>query len=170
MDGIKLRFFNRCRVLIQNKEVDRITHSGFIETVKPFLVFYNGLPTYAKQTQRLAAPTLRLRTAIANAKDPEKTFFEEFPSALGFPKITDEQASDTELEAYIHQLQTSVHELQSCFDDLVDRIETHLLDILGLTGDPFPNYKIALAARFSTLRRICCCRDSEYCMCASCLR
>ena len=152
VDGIRLRFFNRCRALIQRKEVDRITQDGFMETIKPFIVFYNGLSPYAKQTQRLAAPTLRLRAAIAGAKDPEKTFFEEFPRALGFPDIADELTSDADLEAYIHQLQTSVQELQSCFDDLIDRIENHLLDIFGLTGEQFPHYKLAIGNRFAALR------------------
>ena len=93
-----------------------------------------------------------MRTAIANAKDPEKTFFEEFPNAVGFPHIADEPASDDEIEAYLRQLQESVHELQSCFDDLVDRIEAQLLDILGLTGEHFPAYKAAIAARFANLQ------------------
>jgi hypothetical protein len=151
VDGIKLRFLNRCRTSLQQKEANRVTKSGFLETIKPFIVFYNALPVYARQTRRLTSATLRLRTAIANAKDPEKTFFEEFPSALGFPNIADEQTSDTEIEAYISQLQSSVHELHNCFDDLVDRIEAHLLAILGLSGEHFPHYKIAINARFSNL-------------------
>ncbi len=152
VDGVKLRFFNRCRALIQGRESERITQSSFIETIKPFLVFYNGLPLYAKQTQRLSTPTVRLRKAIANAKDPERTFFEEFPSALGYPHIADEYENDAELEAYIQQLQSSVQELQSCFDDLVDRVETYLLDKLGLSGEQFPRYKPAIANRFVSLR------------------
>jgi hypothetical protein len=152
VEGIKLRFFNRLRALIQGKEVGEITKTGFLETITPFFVFYNALPAYARQTQRLAAQTLRLRTAIANAKDPEKTFFEDFPSALDFPHIADEMASDTELETYMHQLQHSVHELKSCFDDLVDRIEAQLLEILGLTGARFPHYKAAIAVRFANLQ------------------
>lgn len=152
VDGIKLRFFNRCRTLIQGKETERITQSGFLETIKPFIVFYSSLPPYAKHTRRLSTPAQRLRTAIANAKDPEKTFFEDFPSALGFPHVADEQASEDELEAYIQQLQSSVRELQSCFDDLIDRVEEFLLDTLGLKGERFPDYKPAIVNRFASLR------------------
>lgn len=152
VDGIKLRFFNRLRTAIQHKEAERITQSGFLETIKPFLVFYNALPAYARQTQRLTAPTIRLRAAIAGAKDPERTFFEDFPSALGYPNIADEHASDEELAAYIGQLQASVRELQSCYDDLVDRIEAHLLNVLGVPDAQFPGYREIIADRFASLR------------------
>jgi hypothetical protein len=153
VDGIRLSFFNRFRALIQHKdEASQIQQNGLLATIAPFITFYNALPAYARQTQRLAAPTLRLRTAIANAKDPEHTFFEEFPRALGFPHIADEPAGDAEIAAYMNQLQASVHDLQSCFDQLVDRVELLLLDILGLTGEHFPGYKVAIAARFANLQ------------------
>lgn len=90
--------------------------------------------------------------AFATARDPEPTFFEEFPRALGFPHIADEPASDAEIAAYMEQLQASVHELQSCFDDLVDRVEALLLELLGLAGKHFRGYKAAIAARFANLQ------------------
>lgn len=152
VDGIKLQFFNRCRALLRQRETEIVTSSGFLETIKPFITFYNGLPTYARQTRRLAPQTVKLRAAIANAKDPEKTFFEDFPSALGFPNIADEQTSDIELESYISQLQSSIYELQNCFDSLLDRVEAHLLDILGLSGRQFPHYLATINQRFANIR------------------
>ena len=152
VDGIKLRFFNRCRALLRQREAEIVTSSGFLETIRPFVTFYNGLPTYARQTRRLAPQTIKLLSAIANAKDPEKTFFEDFPFALGFPNIADEQTSDTELEAYINQLQSSIYELQNCFDGLLDRLEAHLLDILGVSGRQFPQYQTVISQRFANIR------------------
>jgi hypothetical protein len=123
-----------------------------LETIKPFLVFYGALPPYARQTQRLAPPTLRLRAAIAAAKDMERTFFEDLPSALGYAHVADELTSDEELVAYIDQLRASIRELQGCYDSLVDRIEAHLLTILGADGELFPHYKQVITARFADLR------------------
>lgn len=153
VDGVKLEFFNRYRALVQEKATKQITNQAFIETIRPFMTFYAGLSDYAKRTTRLEPATVRLRQTIATATDPEKTFFQEFPIAMGYADLLEDQALEEQrLEQYIRELQGAIRELQNCFDALVDRVEAQLLDILGLSAVVFPAYKAAIAERYKSLR------------------
>src|SRR5690606_896555 len=98
----------------------------FIQTIKPFLAFYKELPEYAKKTNRLDKKTLALRGVIASARDPEKAFFEDFPTALGF-SLHDLQKKPKASEAFVKQLQESIRELRTSYDDLLDRFESYLI-------------------------------------------
>lgn len=156
VEGIKLQFFNRYRVLVQEKANTRLTQSGFVETIRPFVTFYANLPEYAKRTERLEPTTVRLRKAIATAVDPEKTFFQDLPTALGYADLVESEGSnaldEARVSAYIRELHAGIRELQNCFDELVNRVERHLLDCLGLPEGVFPTYKTAIAERYATLR------------------
>lgn len=152
VDGVRLQFFNRCRTFLQQTPSERISNTGFIETIRPFLTFYRSLPLYTQQTQRLDPKTIRLREVIAKATDPEKTFFEDFPTALGFGTLEQESVDDRTIEAFIDQLQESIRELRSCYDGLVDRIEGFVFDLLGIVDGQFPAYREVIIERFSSLR------------------
>lgn len=107
--GVKLDIFNSYRIFLNQQSKEKISNQTFIETIKPFLTFYKGLSEYSKNTTRLRKETLLIRTAIANAKDPEKAFFEDFPTALGY-NIEAIQNSKTNLKAYIEKLHDSIRE------------------------------------------------------------
>lgn len=84
IEGMKLNLFNSYREFLQigNREV--VDNTAFIETIRPFLTFYRGLTDYAKHTRQLSRPAIAIREAIAKSTDPERTFFEDFPTALGY--------------------------------------------------------------------------------------
>ncbi|MCP4405573.1 MAG: hypothetical protein GY801_50750, partial [bacterium] len=152
VQGVKLDLFRRYRQLIQKSEGEAFTNTSFIETVKPFLTFYHALPAYTKHTQHLSQEVRQLRDVIANATDPEKTFFEDFPHALGYGVIDLKEFDNERLEAYIFQLRQSIKELQTCFSNLIDRIEKHLLEGFGYTELAFPDYRPEIKKRFATLK------------------
>jgi hypothetical protein len=83
IEGVKLDIFNSYRTFLNQSTEEKFDNNSFIETIKPFIVFYKQLPEYSKQTKRLSASALKIRQAIATSKDPEETFFESFPNALG---------------------------------------------------------------------------------------
>ena len=82
--GLRLDLFNSYRHLFNQSTQLRFSNQAFIETVKPLLTFYRGLPDYAKETKQLSKEALAVRAAIAQSQEPEKTFFEDFPMALGY--------------------------------------------------------------------------------------
>ena len=149
--GIKLELFNRYRVFLNQAENSKPNNKAFIQTIKPFLVFYKDLPEYAKRTSRLKSKTISLRKVIANAKDPEKAFFEDFPLALGF-NTQELQDKNKLVQEFINQLQESIKELRTCYDGLIDRFESYFIkDILSIKKE-FPAYRGEIIKRFDGLK------------------
>jgi hypothetical protein len=150
--GLKLELFNKYRMLVKKGTEERMTNLSFVDTIKPFLTFYISLPDYTKKTKRLSPTALALRDAIAKAKDPEKTFFVDFPDAFGYT-IEQLTTSSRLLEEFIHRLRDGVYEIKNCFEQLIDRIESFLKVQLGLQNVDFSQYKKELQVRYKSLKR-----------------
>lgn len=152
IEGVKLDIYNSYRLLLNQTSKDKLTNTNIIETIKPFLTFYNDLPEYAKNTFRLSKEALALRNAISSSKDPEQTFFEDFPIALGF-SVHQLKSSKTELQNYITKLKNAIRDLRTCYDELIGRIELFIqTDIVG-EKIPFEEYQENLKLRYEKLRR-----------------
>ncbi len=150
--GLRLDLFNSYRHLFNQSTQLRFSNQAFIETVKPLLTFYRTLPEYAKQTKQLSKEALAVRAAIADSQEPEKTFFEDFPMALGYSSDA-LQTTPAKLEIYIDRLQDAIREIRLAYDELLNRFETFLLtEYVGETV-PFEAYKARLQLRFTTLNR-----------------
>jgi hypothetical protein len=151
IDGVKLDIFNSYRIFLNQDAKKNISNVTFIETIRPFLTFYKGLPDYSKNTKRLKPETLAIREAIANSKDPEQSFFDAFPAALGTSadKLV---TSKTELRTYTTKLQDSIRELRTCIDALTDRFEEFIITEFFGKSIPFELYKQKLQQRFIKLR------------------
>lgn len=150
--GPKLELFNRYRLFLNQAENLQPNNKTFIQTIKPFLTLYRDLPEYTKKTNRLSKDATNLRKVIATAKDPEKAFFDDFPTALGY-SITELQNSPQAIEAFLKQLQKTIKELRSRYDVLVDNFESYLLtEILGIKSS-FPAYKEDIKNRFKHIKK-----------------
>jgi hypothetical protein len=149
--GVKLELFNRYRIFLNQAENHQPTNKLFIQTIKPFLVFYRDLPEYSKKTNRLSKRSIALRNVIANAKDPEKAFFEDFPGALGFT-VSELQNNRMLAEVFIRNLQESISELRSSYDNLLDRFENYFIhEVLGIK-ERFPYYKTPIKDRYRKIK------------------
>ncbi|HMR90810.1 MAG TPA: hypothetical protein PKC69_00785 [Chitinophagaceae bacterium] len=150
--GVKLSIFNKYRKILNQSEQENPTSEVFIATVRPFLTFYKELPAFAKNTKKLDKKTLALRDAIAFSRDPEETFFDAFPKALGF-SIVQLQKNQQELEHFVSMLKGSIKEIRSCYDELIDEFETFIrIEIVGEETE-FPDYKYALQVRFQDVKK-----------------
>jgi hypothetical protein len=151
VSGIKLQLFNRYRILLNQAENQQPNSKVFIQTIKPFITFYKQLPEYSKKTLRLSKHTLVLRQIIATARDPEKAFFDDFPTAFGYC-LTDLQKTPRLAESFIGKLQESIRELRTCYDELVNRFEAYfVIDVLG-SKQEFPYYRTEMRERFKSLK------------------
>lgn len=150
VDGIKLQFFNQYRKFIGQGAFDSIKGDTFIETIKPFFFFYaRQLNEYAKHTQKIDhKETLRFREVLSKAKDPEKTFFEDLPEALGYNK----EKGEAFVQDYCYIIQRAIRELRGCYNQLIDRIEQHLVEGLGLSTYEYPDYVNELQQRLSKVK------------------
>ena len=87
---------------------------------------------------------------MAKAKDPEKTFFEDLPEALGYEKTP----LDNEIfvKNYCNLIQKAVRELRSCYKALIDRIEGQLIERLELQEYEYSDYVIEIRHRLSHIK------------------
>lgn len=152
LEGVKLDVFNSYRQFLNQETKEEITGQTFIETIKPFLVFYRQLPVYSQTTKRLSREAKSIREAIINSRDPEKTFFEDFPAALGIPfhKLQDDPAT---LNSYTLTLQDAIRELRTSFDNLVDRFEAFIQEEIIGESCEFETYKGRLQKRYIKLKK-----------------
>lgn len=153
LDGVKLEIFNSYRLFLTQDSQEKITKQSFIETIKPFLSFYRALPEYAKTTRRVNKAALKIRAAIANSKDPEKTFFEDFPDALG-TTIELLHKDKKNLAKYTEQLQSSIKELRTAFDNLVERFEKYIQIEIVNENIAFEGYQSLLQKRYKGVKSI----------------
>ena len=145
-EGVNLEFFNQYRKFIQLPDEFAVTSDKIIETIKPFLFFYNKLNDYTKHTKKFnKKSTMRFRDVLAKAKDPEKTFFEDLPQALGFKDTQD-------FDTYGETLQNAIRELRMCYTNLIDRIEKRLIKELKLKNSDYVDYVVEIQNRFSHVK------------------
>ncbi|HEY9084040.1 MAG TPA: hypothetical protein VIN73_11950 [Vicingaceae bacterium] len=152
IEGVKLDIFNSYRTFLNQSTEQKFDNNSFIETIKPFIVFYKQLPDYSKNTKRLSPSALKIRQAISTSKDPEETFFEAFPNALGITLST-LQKDKSKLQNYTTNLQNAVRELRTSYDELLKRFEEFICnEFVGKSVD-FEDYKDYLQKRFSKLKK-----------------
>lgn len=151
VDGVKLGFFNQYRRFINLGEEFTITKDSFIETIKPFLAFYVRLDDYTKHTRKFNhGSTMKFRDVLAQAKDPEKAFFEDLPEALGFnqEKLKQEEF----IREYGNIIQRAIRELRTCYTGLIDRIEERLIDGFDLQSGDYNDYVQEIRSRLAHVK------------------
>ncbi|MEQ1500541.1 MAG: hypothetical protein ABL917_04205, partial [Parcubacteria group bacterium] len=149
--GVRLNLFNGYRQLLNQSSQKNPTNKLFVDTIRPFLTFYRGLPVYAKKTTKLDKRTIALREAIAKSKDPEDSFFVQFPKAMGY-EIHQLKKNPKLLKEYSSRFQESIKEIRTCYDELIGRVESFILnEILGKKFK-FPVYREQLQQRYLNLK------------------
>lgn len=152
LDVIRMDLFNQYRTFLQQSESEYVDNQTFIDTIRPFLTFYRQLPYFVKNTKtNLSKEAIALRNVISSTEDLERTFFDDFPNALGYSQ--EQLFRSPELaEAYIAKLQLTVREIRTCFELLVDRFEELIKDrIVGDNAD-FNTYRSLLVKRYKKLK------------------
>lgn len=149
VDGIKRGFFDKYREAI-NLSSTELTTGSFIETIRPFLTFYKKLNNYAKRTKDISVNARKFRDVIANATDPEKTFFETLPEELGFKEITLSQNPEA-IESFVEVIQNAIRDLRNCYNELVLSVEKNILAATHLDGD-FAEYHQKISDRYSRVK------------------
>lgn len=152
IEGVKLDIFNSYRTFLNQSTKLKFNNNSFIETIKPFITFYKDLPEYTKKTRRLNVSALKIRTAIANSKDPEETFFDAFPNALGI-SLSTLQNDKSKLQSYTINLQNAVRELRTSYDGLVKRFEIFICNEFVGNKVDFEEYKEHFQSRFIKLKK-----------------
>jgi hypothetical protein len=151
ISGLRLKVFNKYREFLEQSSQSALNQESFIESVRPFLIFYKDLNEYAKKTSRLSSEALDLRNAITDAKDPEKTFFEAIPSAMKMD-LDSIESSEKQLAQFAVKLNEAIQEIKLAYSELLNRFESFIsLEIFGKHLE-FEDYKSKLAKRYSHIK------------------
>lgn len=150
--GVKVQIFNQYRKFLNVEAMGSIKSDDFIETIKPFFFFYNKrLNDYAKHTRKFNhEQTVRFRDTLARAKDPEKTFFEDLPEALGYDK--EALQNPDKVQEFCYVINRAVKELRSCYSDMIDRVEGRLLETLGIESYDYSEYVVEIRKRLAHVK------------------
>jgi hypothetical protein len=148
----KVELFNKYREILDQIEEEKPTIQSFIETIKPFLTFIRNIPEFSKQTKRLSPKALKLRSAILEANDPEKAFFIDFPSALGYNNV-DFEKDNEKLEDFAISLKETIQEINSVYEKLINEIEKYLNKEVFGEDIGFPENKALLQKRYKKLKK-----------------
>lgn len=151
VQGVKLQFFKRYRQFLRQGDDIAVSSDSVLATIKPFFNFYRRLNNYAKSTRKFNNPyTARFRDILAEAKDPAKAFFEDMPKAFGYNDLDKEEF----VENYVNLIRSAVQELNACYDNLIDRIESCAKQHLGIPDDmEYQDYKQVVDERYSSINK-----------------
>ena len=151
VEGIKLDFFKKYRQFLHLDDTKELSKATFAQTYKPFIHYYKSLNDYAKNTRKFNdAATEKFRDTLANASDPEKAFFEDIPESFGY-KGGVLTKNDEFIADYLNKIKSAVKELNSCYPNLIKRIETRFTSCLGL-NESFDDYKPELENMFCSVK------------------
>lgn len=149
VDGVRLSLFNKYRTIINQGTKSSIKNKGFQEIAKPFLVFYKQLSFFSKNTTKhLSEETIKFRNTLLNAKELEKTFFEDLPQCFGF-SLNELEKNKKSLDGFATSIQSSIKELRLQDEQLADRIFQALLNHLGLDNISFDELRDKMQSRYN---------------------
>lgn len=151
VSGVRLNLFNKYREVLNLSQKESIEEASFIETIRPFITFYKQLPEYAQNTKKIRKNAIDFREALAKAKDPEDTFFVDLPNVLGFSD-TDLVNNPQLLVDFVNILQDNIRELRTCYNELLNRIESYVLETLGIKEREYDRYKPLVEKRYKSLK------------------
>lgn len=151
IDGLKLNLLESYKELVQLHHESSGTKSSFLTVYGSFLKFYNSLNDYSKKTKSISAKAIAFRDAIKNAKDPEQALFSLFPHALGFNNV-DFENNEEDFNTYIFHIQDSIREIRISYDQLLNRVESQIIESLECENTDFHKYKIELTERLKSIK------------------
>ncbi|WP_147303641.1 hypothetical protein [Rhodohalobacter sp. SW132] len=152
ISDVKKKIFSKYRAYHEQDEHADFSNSSFVETIRPFLLVYNGLNEYGRTTSKISQSAQKIRDAIKTATEPEKAFFEDFPIALGYTNL-DSLDSEKILKQYVHDLDKAIDEVKKAYDRLIDRIENCMLQTVDIDIETnFEVYQTIVQDRYESIK------------------
>ncbi len=150
VEGVKQVFFQKYREAV-NLGKSELNSNSFVETIRPILTFYRHLNPYAQNTRDIPTEARKFRDVISRATDPEVTFFDQLPEALGFRQDVMVRNPES-VDSFVSVLQNAIRSLRGCYDDFVRSIERHILNALKVNENEFPAYKPIVDGRYKSVK------------------
>lgn len=109
---------------------------------------FSYLPEYAHRTMKLSKEATSLRTELVTMREPTKAFFESFPKALGFEKIT-----NIDNDEFILRFRKAFNEIALSYKEELLQLEKYIASVFLFKTSNFP-YENSLIEMSEKLSKI----------------
>ena len=131
IEGIRREVYTQLAALFGQAPPSR--GESLLTVVKPLFRFLRRLPSYCQTTTRLSARTLKVRSVLMNAKEPDQLLFWQLPEACGMEPFGTKVAEDGRSKEFFDALRASITELQRSYEDLLRDLQELLFRAFDLT-------------------------------------
>ncbi|CAM3936126.1 hypothetical protein [Arcobacter cloacae] len=109
---------------------------------------FSYLPEYAHRTMNLSKEAISLRTELVTMREPTKSFFESFPKALGFEKI-----SNIDNDEFIQKFRKAFNEIALSYKEELLDLEKYISSVFlfKTTNFPYGNSLIEMSEKLSKI-------------------
>ena len=108
----------------------RLRNETVLAVAAPLLNLVRGLPTFTRKTSNLSTQGLAVRTALLEAREPDRLLLVDLPAACGFHGEDWSNPSPEAIASFSAALQSSLEELRGA-------VEHQLLEIRDLLAEAF---------------------------------
>jgi hypothetical protein len=109
---------------------------SLLSVVKPLFRFLRRLPSYCQTTKRLSERTLKVRTVLLHAKEPDQLLFWQLPEACGMDPFEAADNDGTRSKQFFDSLRAAITELQRAYEDLLRDLQELLFRAFDLSERP----------------------------------
>lgn len=128
----------------------RLRNETVLAVAAPLLSFVRSLPAFTRKTTNLTPQSLAVRTALLEAREPDRLLLVDLPAACGFEGNDWRNPSSATLAAFEDVLQTSLEELQGAVDRQLLEIRDLLAEAFDRPAD-LPSLRNAVRSRAELL-------------------
>lgn len=151
IEGVRSELFHR---LVQVLELSSTGNENveLLDVVRNLCRFVAQLPDYVRNTKRLSAVTLAVRSVILDAREPVRMVFHDLPQACGFSKFEiGKPASAENAHQFVLSLKSALDELRAAFFNLQRRMANALTVEFNCGGQTASRYRQKIAERAERL-------------------
>ena len=102
--------------------------ANVLTVVSHLVVKIGKLNQFALGTQSISSETIKVRSALLSAVEPDELIFSALPKAIGTASISTNDSAYTEVTKYAESLKCAMDELIHCYGSMLDEIKHDLLD------------------------------------------
>lgn len=128
----------------------RLRNETVLAVAAPLLNLVRGLPTFTRKTSSLSSQTLAVRTALLEAREPDRLLLLDLPAACGFSGAGWKSPSTQKINAFSVALQRSLEELQGAVNAQLGEIRDLLAGAFDRPAD-LSSLRKAVSARAELL-------------------
>ena len=102
-----------------------------LEAARSLVALVFGLPAWTQRTATLSVEARKVRDTLLNATDPHKVLFVDLVAVVG----------TSDCDEYLRILRGPIEELWKAYGDLLNRIESNMLEALDAHSDSFQSLR-----------------------------